>query len=87
MFRESVSDGLNISTNSLGESVPSRSYMISVINICWENAIDWRKKIIEIMRLMDTFIRWFILLLSYRKINYGSSGVKKVGIVSIRLLL
>ena len=32
------------------------------------------------MKLMDTFIRWFILLLSYRKINYGSSGVKRVGI-------
>ena len=47
-------------------------------------AIDWRKNIIEIIRLMDTFIRWFILLLSYRKINYGSSGVKRVGMVSIQ---
>ncbi len=69
----------------MGESVPFRSYIISVIkNLFEKRAIDWRKKIIEIMRLMDTFIRWFILLLSYRKINDGSSGVKRVGIVSVR---
>ena len=64
MFSESVSEGLNISTNSLGESVPSRSYMISVIKICWENVIDWNKTMMDNNRLKKKTIREFILLLS-----------------------
>ena len=47
-------------------------------------AIDWRKKMMDNRMFKKKTILEFILLLSYRKINYGSSGVKRVGMVSIQ---